>query len=76
MTLTDTQFIEATRAVAQSTLDAFEAFGLDRDDAANVAGAAMAEIMARQIGPFAACERLRDIADKCEKQVFADIGLD
>ena len=38
--LNDEQFIEATRAVCLSLLDTFEAFGLDRDDAANVAGCA------------------------------------
>lgn len=76
MALTEIQFIEATRAVATSVLDVFENNGFDRDDAANVAGAALAEIMARQLGPFGAVERLRDIADQCEKQTLGEIGLD
>ncbi|SMQ74282.1 hypothetical protein SAMN06297468_2513 [Altererythrobacter xiamenensis] len=76
MKLNEAQFVEATRAVAQTVLDAFEAYGFERDDAANVAGAAMAEIIARQIGPYEACERLRDVADKCEKQVLGEIGVD
>ena len=73
--LNEQQFIDATHAVASSMLDAFAAYGLDRQDAANVAGAAAAEVIARQIGPFEACERLRDIADNCEKQVLAGAGL-
>ena len=75
--LNEQQFIDATHAVASSILDAFAAYGLDRQDAANVAGAgaAAAEVIARQIGPFEACERLRDIADNCEKQVLAGAAL-
>ena len=38
--LNEQQFIDATHAVASSILDAFAAYGLDRQDAANVAGAA------------------------------------
>lgn len=73
--LNEQQFIDATHAVASSILDAFAAYGLDRQDAANVAGAAAAGGIARQIGPFEACERLRDIADNCEKQVLAGAAL-
>ena len=36
--LNEQQFIDATHAVASSILDAFAAYGLDRQDAANVAG--------------------------------------
>ncbi|WP_271077900.1 hypothetical protein [Aurantiacibacter sp. MUD61] len=71
MKISEEQFAGAAHAVSTSVLDAFENFGLDRDDAANVAGAAMVEVIARQIGPAQAVERLRDIADRCEAQLLS-----
>jgi hypothetical protein len=44
--------------------------GMSPDEVANLTGAALAEIIAQQIGPFGAVERLRDIADALEKQVL------
>jgi len=38
------------------------------DEVANLTEAALSDVLAQQLGPFAAVERLRDIADLLEKQ--------
>ena len=69
---TDEQFIIAARAIATTLLDRFAHFGLSSDEIANLCGAAFGEVLAQQLGPFGAVERMRDIADTLEKQVLDD----
>lgn len=67
---TDEQFIQAARAIATTFLDRFAHLGLSSDEVANLSGAALSEVLAQQLGPFGAVERLRDLADTLEKQVL------
>ena len=67
---TDEQFASAARALAQTHIDRFARLGMSPDEIANLFGAAAAEILAQQLGPFGAIERMRDIADTCERQLL------
>ncbi|MBX7459259.1 hypothetical protein K3152_13480 [Qipengyuania sp. 1NDH17] len=69
---TDEQFTIAARAIATAFLDRFAHMHLSRDEVANISGAALSEILAQQLGPFGAVERLRDLADTLEQQVLKD----
>ncbi|AOL23978.1 hypothetical protein Ga0102493_112980 [Erythrobacter litoralis] len=73
---TDEQFAIAAKALAGTHIDRFARMGMSPDEIANLFGAAAAEVLAQQLGPFGAVERLRDIADRCEQQTFGDMGLD
>lgn len=69
--MTDEQFIDAARAMATEFLDTIARTGLSQNDTANLAGAAMGEVLGQTIGPFAAVERMRDIADRMEAQMIS-----
>jgi len=66
----DEQFIIAARSIAATFIDKFAAMGMAPNDVANLTGASLSEIMAQQLGPFGAVERLRDIADTLENQLL------
>lgn len=67
---TDEQFILAARSIATTFIDRFARMGMSADEVSNLSGAALGEILAQQLGPFGAVERLRDIADRMEQQVL------
>lgn len=69
-TMTDDQFAEASKATAATLLQVMHATGIERNDTANIAGAALTEVLAQMLGPFAAVERLRDLADTFERQML------
>lgn len=70
--LTDDQFAQATRGMAFAIMDLGHQLNLSDDDLCNMAGAALAEVAGQKFGPFAAVERLRQIADVMERQVMQD----
>lgn len=67
---TDEQFAIAAKALAGTHIDRFARLGMSPDEIANLFGAAALEVLAQQLGPFGAVERLRQIADVAEKQVL------
>lgn len=73
--LTEPQFAEAVRAVTTSIIDALESYQLDRNDMANISGAAMANVLAFSLGKPAAVDRMRDMADRCEAEYLAGDGV-
>ncbi len=66
--LTEKQFIASARTLAAVVLETAAQKHLSPDDTANIAGAALAEVLGQQLGPVGAVERLRDIADQLEAQ--------
>lgn len=46
--------------------------GVRGDDAANIAGAALGEVLGQYLGGFGAVNRLRDIADILERQCLEE----
>jgi hypothetical protein len=73
---TDKAFTTAARTIAGTFCDRFATMGMPPEDAANLATAALSEIIAQQLGPFAAIERLRDAADVLERQLLSLPELD
>lgn len=73
---TDQAFATAARTIAGTFCDRFARMGMPPEDAANLATAALSEIIAQQIGPMGAVERLRDAADVLERQLLALPELD
>lgn len=71
---TDKQFAIAARSIAGTFIDKFAAMGMSTDEVANLTGAALGEILAQQLGPFGAVERLRDLADRFEAQLLSGGG--
>jgi hypothetical protein len=71
---TDEQFAKASRAIAGTFLDRFAAMGMTPDEIANLTGAALGEILAQQLGPFGAVERLRMLANVFEAQLLEGGG--
>jgi hypothetical protein len=67
---TDEQFLIAVKSIAGTFIDKFAAMGMAPNDVANLTGAALSEILAQQLGPFGAVERMRDMADVLEKQLL------
>ena len=70
---TDEQFIIASRAVAMTFQERFTAMGMTPDEVANMSGGALAEVLAQQLGSACAVERLRQIADLLERQLFNEM---
>lgn len=70
--MTDEQFTLVSRAMATAYSDTVARSGMSPDDATNLAGASLAEIMAQQLGVFGAVNRLRDLADVLEKQALEE----
>ncbi|SLJ92874.1 hypothetical protein [Novosphingobium mathurense] len=70
MEMTDDVFVAASRSVSLTVLEVCDALGLGSTDQADLAGAALVEILCQILGPFAAVERLRDIADRMEVQLI------
>jgi hypothetical protein len=66
----DAEFVIAARSIALPWLDFFARQKTAPDDAANLMVAALVEVVAQQIGPFRAIERLRDAADVLEAQMI------
>lgn len=67
---TDEQFAIAARSIATAFIDRFAKMGMSPDEVANLCGAALTEIIAQQLGPFGAIERLRIMADTFEAQLL------
>lgn len=67
---TDKQFISAARILANEHIDRFARMGMSPDETANLFGAAMLEVLAHQLGPYGAVDRLRSMADVAEKQLI------
>ena len=75
MELTPEQFTRAARAMAREFLDTVAQAGRCPDDTANLAGAALAEVIGQQLGKFGAANRLRDLADILENEAFEEPRL-
>lgn len=75
MEMTPEQYTRAARAMAREFLDTVAQVGLSPDDTANLAGAALAEVIGQQLGKFGAANRLRDLADILEKEAFEEPRL-
>lgn len=72
--LTDEQFAASSRLLALSLARSCESRGIPADEAAGVLSAAFLELLGQWLGPVGAVERLRDLADIAERQVFDDAG--
>jgi len=70
--MTDDEFREQVQLVTLALGKSFEARSIPKFDAAKISGAAMAQVLATALGPLAAIERLRDIADLMEAQFLED----
>jgi hypothetical protein len=71
--MTDEQFREQVQLVTLTLGKSFEARSISKSDAAKISGAAMAQVLATALGPIAAIERMRDIADLMEAQLLGEI---
>lgn len=67
---TDDQFLRAARGIAVGFINHCARLGMSPDETANLVGAALAEVLGQQLGPFGAVSRLRDMADVLEGQVL------
>lgn len=67
---TDKAFTAAARSIAGTFCDRLARMGMAPDEIANLATAALSEIVAQQLGPFGAVNRLRDAADVLERQLL------
>lgn len=76
MKLTDETIVSASRAMATEFLATVAKSGLSPNDTANLAGGALTEVLAQQLGPFGAVERLRDLADTFERELLDLSELD
>ena len=70
--MTDEQFGVAVHALSLSLTTAIEAKGITQSEAGKVLTATIAQSLAQIIGPVAAIERLRDMADLMEAQILQD----
>jgi hypothetical protein len=70
--MTDDEFREQVQLVTLALGKSFEARSISKLDAANISGAAMAQVLATALGPIASIERLRDIADLMEAQFLEE----
>lgn len=70
--MTDQQFSLAAKAMAKEYSDTVARSAMSPDDASNLAGAALGEILAQQLGVFGAANRLRDLADVMEAQALKE----
>ncbi len=60
-----------SRSLAIATLLWSQARGADRDETVTMASNALIEVLGQSLGSvFAVVERLRDLADICERQAF------
>jgi hypothetical protein len=73
--MNEEQFRGAARAMATEFLNTVAQNGLSKNETANLAGAALSEVLAQQMGPFEAVTRLRDLADVLEKQLLEGAGI-
>lgn len=71
--LTDKQFTATAKTIVCALMHQAQVKGLDADTTANLAGAALGEVLAQSIGPYGAVERLRDIADVMENQIMNSV---
>lgn len=70
MELNDAQFRDTSRTLAAAVLTVCERRQLSTEDTTAIAGAALMEVLGQILGPFAAVERLRDLADTFERQLL------
>ena len=68
--MTDEQFRDNVQLVTLALGRSFQAREISNGDAAKISGAAIAQVLAEALGPVAAIERLRDIADLMEGQIL------
>lgn len=68
--MTDDQFKALSRGIAAAVYETGGELKLEANDLANLAGAALSEILAGLLGMTEATERLRTLADIVEKQDF------
>ncbi|MCR9178723.1 MAG: hypothetical protein NXH71_00595 [Erythrobacteraceae bacterium] len=61
-------FARAARSIALPWIDRIAREGWPPDEASNLLIAALSEVVAQQLGPVRAVERLRDAADVLEAQ--------
>jgi hypothetical protein len=71
--LTDSEFTATARTMALGVLRACQEQRLSSDTAAALAGAALTEALGQLLGPVAAIERLRDMADLFEAQCLGEM---
>jgi len=71
--MTDDEFIENSKSIAMAVATICERKGIPGHDTANLAGAALGEVLAQILGPFGAVERLRGMADTFEAQCLSEI---
>ena len=72
--MTDEQFKSITRGIARAIYETGSEMKLTPNDLANVAGAALGEVLAGLLGVTEATERLRTLADIAERQDFSTMG--
>lgn len=73
MTLTDKQFTATARTIAIGILAACHQKEIPADETAAIAGAALFEVLGQILGPIAAVNHLRDIADLTERKLLDEI---
>ena len=66
--MTDEQFAETSRQLALAVVTIAERKQLSAEDTANLAGAALTQVLTQHLGPFGAVNRLRDLADAFERE--------
>jgi hypothetical protein len=70
--MTDEQFGAAVHVLSASLSAAIHRRGIGKQEAGKVLTATVAQSLAQMIGPVAAIERLRDMADLMEAQIIQD----
>lgn len=70
--MTDEQFSAAVHVLSDSISAAIDRRGISQQEASKVLAATVAQCLAHQIGPVAAIERLRDLADLMEAQIIQE----
>ena len=70
--MTDEQFGTAVHVLSASLSAALERRAIPQAEASKVLTATVAQCLAQQIGPVAAIERLRDMADLMEAQILQE----
>lgn len=70
--MTDEQFGDAVHALSGTLTAAVERRGIRQQEAGKVLTATLAQSLAQLVGPVAAIERLRDMADLMEAQILQE----
>lgn len=66
----DAEFLIAARTIANTFCDRLARMAMPPEQVADLCAVALAEIIAQQVGPMGAVERLRDAADVLERQLL------